>query len=95
MFSSRLIVDCEHSAAPLSGAWPTAVRFFYLLVKESHDIFAGVVQAAVDGFRLDLLTALHLPRPRSLSAERELWRLLAQTHVPGGTVDYPLRYGQK
>jgi hypothetical protein len=74
---------------------PLVLRFFYLMVEESHVSFAGVVQAAIDGFRLNLLGALHLPRPRSLSAERELWRLLAQTHVPGGTADYPLKFGQK
>jgi hypothetical protein len=74
---------------------PFAVRFFYLLLEESQKSFAEVVQAAIDGFRVELLAALHLPRPRSLFAERELWSVLAQMHNPATATDYPLRHGQK
>ncbi len=54
-----------------------------------------LVRASFDLFRLDLMTALSRPDPRSLAEEREQWAQLSRLAVYGTELDFPLRERKK
>jgi hypothetical protein len=67
---------------------PMVLLFFYELVVQSQSVFGGVVRAAIDKFRLQVLTEImRQPLPATLAAERYLWARLRQASEPGNRVD--------
>jgi hypothetical protein len=52
---------------------PALVWFFYRLADASQQGIGVVATMAIDGLRFDLLTALHLPLPTSISDEQKTW----------------------
>jgi hypothetical protein len=52
---------------------PALVSFFYRLADASQQGIGVVATMAIDGLRFDLLTALHLPLPTSISDEQKVW----------------------
>lgn len=52
---------------------PALVWFFYRLADASQQGIGVVATMAIDGLRFDLLTALHLPLPTSISDEQKAW----------------------
>jgi hypothetical protein len=69
-----------------------AARIFYQLTISAFRAYAVQVQAAVDLFRLKLLDALELERPRTPEAEKALWTELRlfwiQTDLPKEQVQF-------
>lgn len=62
---------------------PVLVLFLYELVVQSQAVFGEVVRAAIDKYRLTVLTdVMRQPLPASLASERLLWRRLALTGEP-------------
>jgi hypothetical protein len=58
-------------------------RLLYLAAVESYAAFSEAVRTSVDLYRLDLLEALGLQRPRSLHEERAVWDALQSAFVFG------------
>jgi len=58
----------------IAAAGPLACAFFYELAVQSQWRLAQVVKAAIDRYRLDMLTVLCQPPPATRMAERRLWQ---------------------
>ena len=52
---------------------PAFVLFFYDLVCAAQEAFRAVAETAIDGWRFEVLRALHLPLPTSLTMEQKAW----------------------
>lgn len=67
---------------------PLILLFLYELVVQSQSVFGEVVRAAIDKYRLQVLTEIaHQPLPATLSAERALWMGLRMASEPGNEFD--------
>jgi hypothetical protein len=53
---------------------PVTARLFFYLVVESQVSLGEIAQIAIDRFRFDVLKALHIKPPLTLSAERQIWK---------------------
>jgi hypothetical protein len=70
---------------------PALVLFLYELVVQSQSVFGEVVRAAIDKYRLDVLTdMMRQPLPTTLAAERALWRGLALASAPRSEINASL-----
>jgi hypothetical protein len=57
--------------------------FLYELVVQSQSVFGEIVRAAIDKYRLNVLTdVMRQSLPASLAAERLLWQRLSLTSEP-------------
>jgi hypothetical protein len=72
---------------------PALVLFLYELVVQSQSVFGEVVRAAIDKYRLNVLSdVMRQPLPTTLAAERALWRGLALASEPGNEVNASLSH---
>lgn len=72
----------------IGGASVLALMFLYELVVQSEVVFGRAVCAAVDRYRLKVLTdIMHQPPPKTLQAERTLWRSLKAASDPQNPFD--------
>jgi hypothetical protein len=76
----------------IAGAGPLACAFFYELAVQSQWRVAQVVKAAIDRYRLDLLTVLCQPPPATRMAERRLWQGLQLDEDTPAERDVVYRY---
>jgi hypothetical protein len=67
--------------------FPLLSIVLYELVIRSEIAFGEVVATVIDEHRLALLEKLHLARPRTLAAEKKLWRRLVRAGAPGNFED--------
>ena len=66
---------------------PLSIWLFSHVVNQNYRAFAEAVRSAVDLYRFDLLTALHLPLPTDSDAEKRVWsELMGQTVGRSATV---------
>lgn len=67
---------------------PIVIMLLYELVVQSQRAFGDVVKVAIDKYRQQVLTdILRQPAPRTLAAERHLWRQLKAATDPGNEFD--------
>ncbi len=65
--------------------------FLYELVVQSEAVFGELVRAAIDKYRLQVLTEIvHQPLPQTLAVERTLWLGLRSAAEAGNSVDFLL-----
>lgn len=69
----------SYAYLPFVTVWvagPVLTALWYVLAIQNYRAFADLLRSAVDLFRWDLLTALHLPLPVEAGDERRLWTAL-------------------
>ena len=72
---------------------PALVLFLYELVVQSQSVFGEVVRAAIDKYRIQVLTeVMRQPLPATLAAERLLWRGLSLASVPANAANLNLTH---
>jgi hypothetical protein len=69
---------------------PLSTWLFSHVVVQNYRGFAEAVRSAVDLYRFDLLTTLHVPLPPDSRKEKQVWMLLMESAV--GDTDHVLSY---
>jgi hypothetical protein len=72
---------------------PVLVLFLYELVVQSQSVFGEVVRAAIDKYRIQVLTeVMRQPLPATLAVERLLWRGLSLASEPANAANLNLTH---
>jgi hypothetical protein len=71
----------------VGGLSPLIGMILFEMIVQAEIAFGVAVETAVDRYRLAVLKALSMPRPATLSAERQLWDKIGKMAVPDARIE--------